>query len=433
MQKAISKFVFPLAEFALGRDIRSKVQRLHVEMSLPYQQRKVRQLQQLHQVLEMASNKVPYYKDLFSGIGFHADLVLKDIKYFQEIPCLTKEIIREQPMRFINTDFVGAKLGFRETNGSTGATIPIYYGQDSFDWASAVNIYTQDIIGKKEHDKEIYFNPNSGAHHTFNDKAIEFAKGLALNREVVLYENLDDDDLDKMFRAIKKSEPGLVLASPSVLYALAMYVRRNPFIRLRMNKIICTGELLDIQKKEKIEKFLNCSVFDRYGNAEVGICAHDTLNEKLKVIDYVVYLENELQIGDEVLLTNLTNQVMPLIRYRAGDLGVIEEGIDGQYVNNIHGRVHDVIYLNGRTIPTTVFRDKIFNIGYVDDFQIQKSSSSGYVLQIVATQNTKHDFIKNEIHRVWGNSLEVIFTSLDQLVRIGHRRKFQYFVDLSAH
>jgi hypothetical protein len=92
--------LYPLAEKKMGRDIRGKISTLQQEAKLSAAEREKLIQKKLHQVLIVAGQAVPYYRDLFQEIEFSPDSVLRDLKYLHEIPYLTKEIILEQNRGF---------------------------------------------------------------------------------------------------------------------------------------------------------------------------------------------------------------------------------------------------------------------------------------------------------------------------------------------
>src|SRR5207302_1711333 len=98
-----------------------------------------------------------------------------------------------------------------------------------------------------------------------------------------------------------------------------------------------------------------CPVFDRYGCREVGNIAHEcSAHRGLHVHSDINVVE--LLVGDrpaapetagDVVLTNLTNFVMPIIRYDLGDQAVASASVctcgrHGPLLERIVGRQVDV-------------------------------------------------------------------------------------------
>ncbi|MDY6867149.1 MAG: hypothetical protein SVT56_04480 [Chloroflexota bacterium] len=75
----------------------------------------------LHRLLEKAYTYVPYYRRLFDDVGFKPDDILRDMKFLQKIPFLTKDIIRANLEDLQTTDpQIQPQLSSLSTSGSSG-------------------------------------------------------------------------------------------------------------------------------------------------------------------------------------------------------------------------------------------------------------------------------------------------------------------------
>jgi phenylacetate-CoA ligase len=92
--------------------------------------------------------------------------------------------------------------------------------------------------------------------------------------------------------------------------------------------------MLSIEDRRLLEEVFGCPVFDRYGCREVSVIASECpAHSGLHVNAECLYLEIETPEGrardgevGSVLVTDLLNRAMPLIRYRIGDLGAWATG-----------------------------------------------------------------------------------------------------------
>ena len=101
---------FPLAERWTGRDIRRKVTALRAEMALPFAERRRRQLERLADIIEQAVCDVPYYRDLVRTCRFDPRRVARDQRYLEDLPYLTKDIVREHGGRLLSERFVRVRI-----------------------------------------------------------------------------------------------------------------------------------------------------------------------------------------------------------------------------------------------------------------------------------------------------------------------------------
>ncbi len=347
-------------------------------------------LGQLIALLKNAEKNVPYYHRLFAKLKFYPERLQKDLRYFDQLPYLSKETILANPQDFLHQHYARKNLHRRKSAGSTGYSIDMFYSQAALDWTAAANLYAMELTGKQHHHREIHISTQMegpDCNISWRDRILEFLKCQALKRKNILIRDIDDDSLDKIWRTIVQFRPHTLQGHPSTLHALALYLQRMP---LRKRKILqsleLTGELLDRKRQLLIEQELQAKVFNRYGSAEFGVVAHSLDDPfSLKVFDFMVYPENcDLPNGKkELVFTTLTNEAMPLIRYRSGDWGEVSRNERGSYITNLFGRVHDIFVYNGVAKPTHVIKDLFDRTELLHEFQIIRNNDLSVTLKVV--------------------------------------------------
>jgi len=98
---------------------------------------------------------------------------------------------------------------------------------------------------------------------------------------------------------------------------------------IRPKGIIGTCEVLTPENRSLIESVFGCKIFDRYGSREVSVIASECeYHEGMHINADNLFLEftkegKNVSRGEmgEVLITDLMNYGMPLIRYRIEDMG----------------------------------------------------------------------------------------------------------------
>ncbi len=387
---------------------------------------------QLYSMLCEAKAHVPYYRDLFRSIGFDPELIKTDLTYLNELPYLTKDILREQGSRLLNESRKISKCHMRKTGGSTGPTLPVFYDSESLDWTAAEHIHVVGFTGHRLCGKEVVIVPAS-MRPTSKRNAIEnVVKNFTLNRIIIKSGPMDAASLEQIWYKLEKTKPYLVQGPPSILYALALYLQsKNRSPRKVFLAFESTGETLDQTKREAIERQFLCTVYNRYGTAEFGVVAHSRKEyDKLEVVDYLVYPET-FSLGNglnELVLTGLTNTTMPLIRYKTGDIGNVSFD-DGKYwISKLQGRVHDLVYVNNQPHSTSYIQDLLEQVGGIDEFQICIDSENRKTLKIVPSPACDKNFILQKINNLFGNEFHVEFINFNGLVLQGWRSKFRYVV-----
>ena len=428
-----SHVLYPFAEFCEGRKIQEKLDQLRKYQQLSANEKKQHRLERLITTLSVAREQVPYYRELFQQVEFDPESLREDLKNFEKIPFLTKDIIKEQGKRLLNQSIMNKKIHRRKTGGSTGICTFISYGQDALDWTAAANRLVIENFAKRPlHKKEVHLSTNFFSADSFKAKVIEYLKCQAMNRYNVYTHALDDSSLKETWEKIFAIGPDIIQGHPSTVYALANFIERNNLQGKRLCRAFeSTGETLDGKKLAVIERNLGCKVFNRFGNAEFGVIAHSEDDPfKLVVLDFMVYAENlPLDVGGkEIVLTGLTNPLMPLIRYRTGDLGTIEELNDVIYLSKIQGRMHELVTIDGKNYPTHFLQDVLDRVAHVDEFQIIERKDNVPLLKVVLANKSHSARVLNKMGEMFGAQIEVEFTNFAGLVRVGWRDKFRYVI-----
>lgn len=427
-----SHVLFPLVELLGQRNISHKLKLLQKDAKLPWSARKARTQIQLSYILSEAQANVPYYKDLFRSLQFDPEDIKIDLGYLNELPYLTKDIIREQGARLLNQSRPRNKCHIRKTGGSTGPTLPVFYDSESLDWTAAEHIHVVGFTGHKLCRREVLITPESTTRSSNKNTIENFIKNFTLNRNIINSGALDSESLEKIWRKLEKTQPYLVQGPPSVLYALALHLESKGMAPQKVfNAFESTGETLDHTKRQAIERQFLCKVYNRYGTAEFGVVAHSrTEYDQLEVVDYLVYPET-YSLGNglnEIVLTGLTNPVMPLIRYKTGDIGNVEFDHDRFWISKLQGRVHDLVYIANKPVSTTFIQNLMDQIGGVDEFQIHICPEGSKILKVVPSNEANKDHLSAKFKKIFGNEFKIEFTSFNNLVLQGWRSKFRYVV-----
>lgn len=422
---------YPVAEYKEQRIIRPKLAELRSYYRLPFEQRRAVARGRLADMLNFAGKYVPYYRDLFAQHGFNPEKVRKDVSYLNELPYLTKDIIREQGDRLLSRPLAGLRHHACKTGGSTGVSTVIYYDQEAADHSAAVTLFARERIGKKKYKTELHFACR------FPDGAVpqwpsrEDWKCFAMNRSNIFFDRIDDIGLEEIWHKLQRRRPYLVHEHPSTIYALACYIERRYGSAKSFDVFESSGELLQPYMREKIAKVLGCRVVDRYGLAELGVMAYelDGSEGDLKVLESEGWPEHrQIEDGSELVFTGFRNRLMPLIRYATGDRAKVQEAEHAFVLTEVVGRIHDVVPINGVAHATHHIMDMLdHRVGGIQEFQIDLREEKP-VLRIVPEPHASAEAIAGKIEIFWPGAFTLQFVGHDALVRVGHRSKFRHVV-----
>lgn len=426
-------FAYPIAEHIEKRDIRSKRKELRQYYELDFAKRKHIMNQRLANIVEFAGTNVPYYKDLFREKGFDSAKLRQDPRYLQDVPFLTKDIVREQGRRLLSQELEGFRYHDMKTGGSTGLSAHFLYDQEAADYSAAVTLYARERVGKKKHRSELHFACRFPDAAPSTKWTREDWKCLAMNRSNIFFDRLDADGLDEMWRTLVERQPYLIHGHPSTIYALASRIQNTKGEGRAFSIFESSGELLEQHQRELIAKVFLCKVINRYGLAELGVMAYQLRGPDagLQALDSEGWPES-LPVEDtddhELVFTGFRNKLMPLIRYRTGDMARVVEESDGFYLTNLVGRIHDLVPINGVPHPTHHIMDMLdHRVGGIQEFQIDLRGDKP-ILRVVPEPHATQEAIQNKISEYWGNAFELQFVGHDAFVRVGRHQKFRHLV-----
>ena len=197
--------------------------------------------------------------------------------------------------------------------------------------------------------------------------------------------------------------------------------------------IITTSEVLDEVSRELIESAFQVKVFNEYGCGEVGSIAHECEHGNMHILaqNLIVEIDNQEGKGDgEIVVTDLYNYAMPLIRYKLGDYANLTNatcacGRSLPIINKIHGRAYDVIVdpkgnKHHPEILMYIFEElKHRNAGIIQFQAIQKNKDK-ILINIVPDENYKktiEEILVNMIHDKIHENIKIEFDYVTSIER----------------
>ena len=135
-------------------------------------------------------------------------------------------------------------------------------------------------------------------------------------------------------RRLEDYRPRFVLAYANTLALFAQFVRDRGLRPMRPEGIICSGEFLTAENRALIESTFGCKVFNRYGSREFSVIASECeahegmhVNGDNLLVEVVADGHSGPGLEGEIIITDLRNLAMPMIRYRTMDVGALRDGV----------------------------------------------------------------------------------------------------------
>ncbi|WP_029038376.1 phenylacetate--CoA ligase family protein [Salinimicrobium xinjiangense] len=407
MRKTLSKTVgYPLQDKVKGTKILETLNFLRDSQSWDQDRIRNYQNEKLKSLVNHAYKNVPFYRDTFNELKLSpSDIKTQDDLY--KIPVLTKEIARRENHRLLvkNHSSLG-KIKKGKTGGTTGSPLLIYKDvtDRSFTWASYYRWF--EWMGINYYDKKsTLWGAKTVLSQSTKSKFKDKATNFLLNEKTVNTFDNNEKNWKKTYDEISRFQPSILKGYLSSLIEFAHFIEKNNLNTLKPEVLSSTTETLLPHNREFLQKIFKAPIFDQYGCGEInGIAyecsAHDGLHitEEHCIVEIQNNGSNVIQgESGNLVITNLDNYVMPVIRYENGDRSSLSTkkcscGINHSRLNSIEGRTADTIVLkNDVHVHAVFFTDIFYELGIFTDkvqrFQVIQTKVGQIILKLECQKN----------------------------------------------
>jgi phenylacetate-CoA ligase len=391
------RVLLPTWERALrGRPTLAYLAHLDATQWLPAEAIEKAQLDSLRTLLVHAEANVPYYRETFAKIGFDARGV-RSRDDLSALPLLTKDIIRERYDDLIDPAHRGENIR-KGTSGSTGAPLKFEYSRESEYWRQATRVRGYAWSGYRAGMPAFFYwagsqPPPRGA------KKLKIDLDRALRRETYVDPLRQDDEARaNAVSVIRRTRPHVIVCYAQACAQLARWIVEKGLRDWDSIPVICGAEPVLAADRAMLERAFG-PVFETYGARETMLIAAECeahqgmhVSEENLVVEITSGTSPVLAgVSGDVVVTDLHNHGMPLIRYVNGDVAVMSArsctcGRGLRMVERIEGRRADTLRdAQGNAVPGILLH-VIFSDGRTDmlkQFQAVQRASGDVVLRVV--------------------------------------------------
>ena len=316
------------------------------------------------------------------------------------------------------------------TSGSTGHPMVFLRSpeQESWFWALRFRIWRWSGYRPGDPYLTINLNPRKDLKKQLQDQ---------LFRCAYMTFNADNQDSAKIVKALQDGPIPFLNGFSSSLYVLARYLIESGTRVPDLRGITSTGDTLFPSYRETIEQAFETPVLDYYGAGGEGVhLASQCMDSRGK---YHIHPENAiLEIltdkgpvhpGERgrLVVTQLDNLAMPLIRYQLDDVAVAASEEDRcacgrtlPMLEKIEGRIPDLVALPDGTFLVMHFFVVLFkNLQAVHQYQIVQQAVDGVLVRLVGRVGAPRDSIEKEVREKIRSAsrglLEVEFEWIDEI------------------
>ena len=346
------------------------------------------QIDRLKKTMEIACQKVPYYRRLFSEYGLTPGdfRCLDDLK---KLPTLTKKDIRDNFHDLLHEDIKNLPVTKNYSSGTTGQKLEFYLPRElayNINYSLLYRFY--GWAGVKQGDKRVTI----GARF-FTKKPPYWVYNKAENQLLLSIHHLNEQTVDSYIETIRRFSPVFIQGHPTGIFFISQRMAQLGK-SVAVKAVFTTGETLDDSRRNVITEAFNAEVFESYGVGESVIAAfecekHCGFHEasELGVIEF----EKTDSGLYKVIGTSLWNYAMPFLRYEIEDLAELSPSDRCSCgralplkIKRILGRIDDILFSpdGGIILPASIRMRVKPLLKPFENYQLQQVAQKEYVLLI---------------------------------------------------
>ncbi|MEP7359653.1 MAG: hypothetical protein ABI847_20540 [Anaerolineales bacterium] len=289
----------------------------------PLERQQAQQLARVQALLAHAGAHVPFYRDLFRRLGFDPR-DMRSLADLQALPLVDRHLIQAEGRRMLAENLAPAEVRTAVTSGTTGSPFQYAFDPGYYVHNEAAAWVSDLAAGRRMGSRTVYI---WGA--PYNQTNYRGWRGLSrrwLRNEFHFDSHvLWDTRLRDYHARLQQLSPAVLVGFASSITHLARYLERQG-IRPGYPRaaVIPSGEVLEPDMRATLERVFQVPVFNRLGSTEVGLMAYECrqhaglhLNMPNLVVEWGSPDPREQPA--ELVITQLWNYAMPMIRYQIGD------------------------------------------------------------------------------------------------------------------
>jgi len=350
---------------------------------------------QVSDLLHHAYAHCSFYRDRMQAAGL-SPKDFGDVACLRALPTLTKTDIQRN-MAGLQADNIPESARQRnQTGGATGAPLQFYVDKERLDsrmastvrhdawanygpgdwlatlWGARLDLAQEDTFANRMRNRLLY-------------------RSISLNTSAVT-----EKDWQVFLADVRRFKPRAMLAYAQAAVLFADYVREHKITDITFDSIITSAEVLLPGQREYLQETFKGTVFNRYGCREVSVIASECEHHHgLHVNADALYVEIEPDTtlpdnSGKVLITDMFNRSMPLIRYEIEDIASWSAeqqcpcGRKLPLINDLQGRSTDFLIMpSGRKVSGPSLTLVIADVAELQHMQIVQDAAEHIILRVV--------------------------------------------------
>ena len=310
----------------------------------------------------IAASKAPFYAERFAACGVDP-MKFESLEQLKDYPSLTKQDLLLNREQMVNPEFSAKQRLYITTGGSSGVPVGFYlhkgvsrpkeqayleaqWSRRGYRVGDRVAVIRGGVTSSKAHGGISYYDATR-------------------NWLILSSYHLTPERLPEYVAALNRFRPQHLHAYPSAALMLARGLEQADLkLDFPLTSLLCGSEKLTAESQQHLEQFFGARVCHWYGHSERAVLAAQGRSSNhlhfWPTYGFVEFGEANADGLREIIGTSFHNHVMPLIRYRTGDLATVTN----DEISEVVGRDYEfLISATGRRISLTAINmhDNIFD------------------------------------------------------------------------
>jgi phenylacetate-CoA ligase len=371
---------------------------LELERSQYWPEERLRETQwrKLQKILRFVYENNGFYRRRFQDAGVSPSEI-RSPEDIRRLPLLTKAEVRSNTRAMISRGFAIEKLQTAKTGGSTGKALEIYFSEECSELRNACALRHDRWTGWERGEPIAACWGNPHLPKRFKDKLTQWALRPIIYLDTM---NVNEQSVKMFIDDWRRVKPTLLFGHAHSIFIFAKYLQNLKIADIHPKGILSSSMMLIPSERKRIEELFGIKVVDRYGCEEVGLIAcecekHEGMHLNIEHLFIEFIKEDNSPAGPgepgRIVVTDVLNHAMPLIRYQVEDVGVPTDkqcscGRGLPLMETVAGRVADFLIKGDgtRVAGISLIENTLTHFPGLDQMQIVQHERELFEIRLVA-------------------------------------------------
>lgn len=352
------------------------------------------QNERLQRMVRHAAATSSFYGRRFAQVGIDPQRV-RSIADLAGLPLLTKTDVRQNLDQILSQKYRPDALVPAKTGGSTGVALQVYCDRRGIELRAGAALRSDEWSGWRlgQPLAAVWGNPPQPV--TLKNKLRRWLKDRVIYLDTM---RIDDAAIDDFLAAWRTMKPGMLYGHAHSIFILCDALRRRG-VELNPRGIVATSMMLIASERQVIEEVCGIKVTNRYGCEEVSLIACECeehrglhLNADHTITEFLRDDGTACAPGEDgrIVVTELINFGMPMLRYEVGDRGVPSDRVCAcgrglPLMEHVTGRVADfMVATDGhRVAGISIIENTLTRLPGIQQMQVVQEEARRLVVNLV--------------------------------------------------